>query len=842
MTTVTVTATGAGSFVIPSGVTSIDFEAWGAGGPAINNSTSNEAGGDGGDYISASISVTAGDTIYYMVGEGSVGGSPDSWFTKNVNDGTNGWKAGGGPNGSHLGVDGTLISAFTGGAPGASQGGGGSRAGGSGGGSAGPLGAGGAGAAGSGSTGATGGTGNGGNTAANTANVEGAGGASSILGNAVAGPAPGGGAAGARNSNTTTAAGGRGQIRYTYTVVGGSATMAAASASFVLTGKAATLKRSLSMSAASGSFAMTGKVAGLAKGQRLTAAATSFALAGAAAILKRALVLTADNGAQLVTNGSFGSATGWTLAGTPNPATISGGVLNIPAGNSSSALQPLPQSYPIGTSFAYSIDRLGTATGLGNIVFRFRNGGANADGVGLGGSGAATLSGIITITLQATVDTLGVTANGVVSGSFDNLSVSLITYSFAGTAVTFTRGRALAAAAGAYSLTGTAANLNAGRKLTAAGASFAMTGSDATLSKEGLGYTMVAESSKPNLLSNPTFDANTNSWAGTGATVSWISGGRMRVTRTDVGYCWGRQNVVTATIGQAYVWGAQFSNPSPAGITIFAGTIYEALTASNLSSAASGLVFGSSINGGAGGGLDDQLALGMDNGDETIGNFVEFDNAYYREVEFKLAGTAAALATGKSMAAVAAVFNLTGAAASLIGGTRLTAAAGSYAVTGAAASFQLGRRFIAAAGTYAMTGKAATLARGRAVAAASASFALTGTAASFVVTRRLTAAPASFLLTGTNAALISQGILVALAGGYTITGAAALLSVGKKLAAGGGSFILTGANALFVVSLGLAAGAAAFTITGTSAGYILTGQQFPTVGGSSGPRVVAFVL
>jgi len=48
MTTVTVTATGTGSFTIPSGVTSITFEAWGSGCSGLGDGTSQGAGGGGG--------------------------------------------------------------------------------------------------------------------------------------------------------------------------------------------------------------------------------------------------------------------------------------------------------------------------------------------------------------------------------------------------------------------------------------------------------------------------------------------------------------------------------------------------------------------------------------------------------------------------------------------------------------------------------------------------------------------------------------------------------------------------------------------------------------------------
>lgn len=233
MPTVTVTATGAGNFVIPAGVTSIVFEAWGAGGGSANLGTANEPGGGGGAYISATISVTPGDIIYYQVGSGvaaTAGGS--SWFQKNVNSSTNAWRAngggvavaGGGNGGTPVnGLIGVLINAFQGGQGGAAQGGGGSRGGAGGGGSAGPLGNGGAGVPGSGSSGGSGGVGNFGSSSANVANEEGAGGGNGgnggATGNGGLAAACGGGAGGSGSSSTATTSGGRGQIRYTYTAV-----------------------------------------------------------------------------------------------------------------------------------------------------------------------------------------------------------------------------------------------------------------------------------------------------------------------------------------------------------------------------------------------------------------------------------------------------------------------------------------------------------------------------------------------------------------------------------------------------------------------------------------------
>lgn len=234
MTTVTVTTTGAGSFTIPSGVSSITFEAWGSGGNG-GGGTGTGGGGGGGGYISASISVTTGDVIFYNVPAGGIGdsGTNGAWFQKTTNSATNAWQARNGTPGSTAGTGpggpttngtvGTLISAFAGGDGAAPQGGGGSRAGSGGGGCAGKDGVGGGGTAGAGGTQGAGGVGdNGSGGAAGTANVEGGGGGNGGVstGNGQNAGAPGGGGGGTGKTGTTPGTGARGQIRYTYTVSG----------------------------------------------------------------------------------------------------------------------------------------------------------------------------------------------------------------------------------------------------------------------------------------------------------------------------------------------------------------------------------------------------------------------------------------------------------------------------------------------------------------------------------------------------------------------------------------------------------------------------------------------
>jgi hypothetical protein len=243
MAVTVVTATGAGSYTVPAGVTSIKIEAWGGGGGA-HSAVAQEGGGAGGGYIANTIAVSPGATIYYSVGTGgsASGGTGVASFVGDASTyagSTNAIQANGGTGGStSFAPGGTTTSkgswvtgaiAFSGGQGPAGQGGGGTRGGTGGGGAGGPAGAGGGGGQGSGAAGGAGGTGNGGSTAggaagapatAGTSHVDGGGGGGGGAGGATgtggAGGAPGGGGGGGGSSASANAGtGARGQVRIT---------------------------------------------------------------------------------------------------------------------------------------------------------------------------------------------------------------------------------------------------------------------------------------------------------------------------------------------------------------------------------------------------------------------------------------------------------------------------------------------------------------------------------------------------------------------------------------------------------------------------------------------------
>lgn len=330
MTTVTVTATGAGSFTIPSGVTSITFEAWGAGGGgSISSGAGNEASGGGGAYGKVTYSVTPGDIIYYEVGVGgagaSGGGGTLSWFNKNTNSSSaasGAYRAGAGGSGvgsfgafvaASGGQTGTVDFSANGGQAANSQGGGGSRGGSGGGGSGGPDGDGTNGAAGSGATGGTGGTGDvgiggagGADGTAGGSDIRGGGGGGGghgAGGTGGDGGAPGGGGGGGGSSSGVSGNGGRGQIQYTYTVSGPPQILGAAAVS--ATTAASVLLQGIDIAPIAANSASTAANVTLVFPSPVTLApqsATSFTSAG-------------DLGPNLVLNGDFPTDTAnWTSA------------------------------------------------------------------------------------------------------------------------------------------------------------------------------------------------------------------------------------------------------------------------------------------------------------------------------------------------------------------------------------------------------------------------------------------------------------------------------------------------------------------------------------------------
>ena len=74
------------TFTVPTGVTSVNIKAWGAGGGGANSAyKTNQAGGASGAYVSGTLATTAGQSLLVVVGQGgtvgdSIGGSLTSTY------------------------------------------------------------------------------------------------------------------------------------------------------------------------------------------------------------------------------------------------------------------------------------------------------------------------------------------------------------------------------------------------------------------------------------------------------------------------------------------------------------------------------------------------------------------------------------------------------------------------------------------------------------------------------------------------------------------------------------------------------------------------------------------
>jgi len=211
------TSQGAGTYIVPSGITSLTVKMWGGGGGGGGGgATAAGGGGGGGGYSTATLTVTPGETLNVYVGGGGDGGA----YSSGGND-----AGGGGGGGGYSSVyrGGTLLLLASGGG-----GGGGARqaraggGGGAGGGSTGVNGSngytstnGGGGGGGTQTTGGSGGTtsGNNGSDGSSLTGGGGGGGSSSTTGPDGTGASGGlasGGGGGLANINTTRAGGGGG--------------------------------------------------------------------------------------------------------------------------------------------------------------------------------------------------------------------------------------------------------------------------------------------------------------------------------------------------------------------------------------------------------------------------------------------------------------------------------------------------------------------------------------------------------------------------------------------------------------------------------------------------------
>lgn len=203
-TSVLLTTTGAGSWTVPSGVSSVDVECWGAGG---GGGGSGGNSGGGGAYSKATLAVTQNTLVAYSIGAGTTLAGGDTYFVNSSTVMAKGGErapGGGGTGGNGAASASVGTTKYDGGA-GRGVGGYG------GGGAASSGGAGNVGLSVLGGAAGTGGGAGGGASTVGVSNVEGGGGG----GSSANGGAPGGGGGSGFSGDST---GGRGQIRITYEI------------------------------------------------------------------------------------------------------------------------------------------------------------------------------------------------------------------------------------------------------------------------------------------------------------------------------------------------------------------------------------------------------------------------------------------------------------------------------------------------------------------------------------------------------------------------------------------------------------------------------------------------
>lgn len=835
MTTVTVTTTGAGSFTIPAGVTSITFEAWGGGNDGISTGTSCDAGGGGGGYISATISVTSGDIIYYKVSASAQNADGDqaSWFQKNTNSKTNAWQANntltsaGGT--TTNGAVGTLIAAFNGGAGAAAQGGGGSRGGSGGGGSGGDAGGGNPGAAGSGSSGGTGGSGNnastpGGQTsgAAGTSDVGGGGGGAGGAGGGNfggAGGAPGGGGGGGGSSSGGVGFGARGQIRYTYTVTG--ATLGATPGSYSLTGTATALLAAFLVVAPPATYTYTGTDVGMSKGRTMTADPGSYAVTGTAASTLAARLLTVDQptstgrGPELVTNGDGNSTAGWTPL---NGASLSsvGGRLRVT--NGIPATTSAEQSVTVVPRNRYQA-KLTRFSGTGGAWSQVFDAGPNyyVNTTGAGSSDVEFLVlGPSPITFRM-IELTGVSGN---YAEFDDISLKEVYgYALTGTDVTFAKGRTITSDPGSYSLTGTSAGLLFSHSVVATPGSYSLTGTAANLL---WGHSMVATPGSYGLTGTP---ANLlHGWTMPAAPGSYSLTGTAAIT--SHGYVMQADQPLTGGYGPQLVINGNYTTspggwtlaPSEGTMNITGGKLVGVATegdserfdatsdagrnylieldVDSLSAGAVAVVFDNQefLYGNSTGHRSANLinATGGATYVEVYwyGNFGAFpgpttatvDNLSIKEIlGYGLTGTDVSFSIASPSRTITAdpgTYSLTGTVANLLFGHTLPVTPGSYNLTGTATGLLVGHSISAVPGSYSLTGVGATLRETAIImAAAPGTYSLTGTAVIFPRDTKLVATPGVYDLDGTDLGF-RYFRLSPVPGVYTYNGQSVIMSTG----------------------------------------------------------------
>lgn len=261
-------------------------------------------------------------------------------------------------------------------------------------------------------------------------------------------------------------------------------TLAAASASYSISGTAVALKRGRDVPAASGSYAITGTALAMRHGFPLTAASGSYSLSGTAAALRRSSILVAAAGSYALTGTAVALKRALLLVAGAGGYAISG----------TAAL--LRRGYPLAAAAgAYALN--GTALAFRRTYVIAASAGAYAisgtaatlkRGAQLAAAaGAYILTGtplafrLFIAAFASGAYALTGAAVGLVYTASKTLTAEAGGYAISGSAAALTRSFRLLADAAAYSLAGTAAALKWARRLAAGAGTYALTGTAAAL-------------------------------------------------------------------------------------------------------------------------------------------------------------------------------------------------------------------------------------------------------------------------------------------------------------------------------------------------------------------------
>jgi hypothetical protein len=585
-------------------------------------------------------------------------------------------------------------------------------------------------------------------------------------------------------------------------------------ATFTLTGNALTLTRGEVFTLDTVAFDLTGIAANLKRGARLDAAPQqTFSLTGNAATLNYGRRFdAAPNQTFTLTGTATALNRGRTLNATPNQTFVLTGVAaNLNRGRTLSAT---PNQTFVLTGIAANFLR-GEVLPLDTQAFTLTGNAANLlRGARLDAAPNQTfnLTGYAALldwsgsdyTLAA--ETASFTLTGIAATlKYSKLTAEVGTFALTGNALTLTRAERLVLDTVAFDLTGIAANLKHGALVNAApNQTFVLTGNDAALSAQ---HKLTAEVGTFTLTGNALTLTRGERLALDSGTFTLTGNALNRVATFTVGTFTLTGNALGLNHGYTLACiQATFALTGNATNLLRGGRLATDVAAFTLTGNAANLLRG------------EQFDAAPNQTFVLLGNATTFkySKLLAESGAFTLTGYPLTFSTAGRMFADPVAFTLTGNAANLLHGAKLALDAGSFALTGNATALNHGYRLTAETGTFALTGNTANLNHGYSMGMSTRAFLLTGNAVNLLYGPKVALDSGSFTLTGNAASFQSGEVLDATPNQtFVLTGNAATLTY-RKLALDTGTFLLTGNELVFSETGVLYAAPGSFTLTGNS--------------------------